>query len=104
MVAETSAAYKKKQSKGPEGRFSAGDMARFSGKAADGTISGDLDVKVVNPWSNKDKVTHTDKSGRAYEGANAHIPTASVERPESKGAFPRPAKQFEAYHHTLSKL
>jgi hypothetical protein len=94
----------RKQSRDPGAKFAAGDSARFSGQSADRSVSGDMDVKVVDPWSNKHKVTSTDSRGQPYEGASMHLPTARVERPEQKfmGAM-RPAKQFEAYHHTLSK-
>lgn len=80
-----------------------GETVRFSGQAADGSTSGDMDVKVVNPHSNKHKITHTDKSGRHYEGSHSHIPTATVERPARLGMSPAPARNFEAHHHTLSK-
>lgn len=101
---ETSAAYKKAQSRDPQGKFAAGDTARFSGNSADNKVSGSMDVKVTNPWSNKHLVTHSDNRGQPYEGSSQHIATATVERPERKGAFPSPARQFEAYHHTLSKI
>jgi hypothetical protein len=87
-----------------KGRFAAGDMVKFNGESADGKFSGLFPVKVINPHSNADKVSHTDKSGRMYEGAFRHLPTATVERGERKGNFPVPARQFEAYHHTLFKL
>jgi hypothetical protein len=104
MGSETSPAYKRKQSRDPAGKFAAGDSARFNGEAADKSVSGSMDVKVTNPWSNKHLVTSTDSRGQPYEGAYAHIPTATVERPARTGSFPAPAKQFEAYHHTLTKL
>lgn len=99
-----SAVISRKKSRDPANAFAAGDSARFSGQSADRSVSGEMDVKVVDPWSNKNKVTHSDKSGTPYEGASRHLPTARVERPEQKhmGQM-RPAKQFEAYHHTLSK-
>lgn len=104
MGTETSAAFKRKQSRDPAGKFAAGDSARFEGKSADNTFEGGTNVKVVNPWSNKDKVTHTDARGQPYKGAYPHMATATVERPARQGAFPVAAKQFEAFHHTLSKL
>jgi hypothetical protein len=89
----------------PAGKFKAGEAVRFSGKAASGTVEGDMDVKVVDPWSNKHLVTHTDKRGDCYEAnGRSHIATATVERAARTGAFPAPAKQFEAHHHTLRSL
>jgi hypothetical protein len=74
----------------------AGDMARFDGKSADGKVEGSMDVKIINPHSNVDKVTHTKVEGkkhRDYEGAFTHIPTATVQN--SRGTV------FEAHHFTL---
>jgi hypothetical protein len=105
MPTEISTAAKRKQARDPNGKFAAGDSARFSGQSADGAVSGDMDVKVINPWSNKERVTSTDNRGQPYEGAHQHIPTATVERAAYKSSISgeRAAKQFEAYHHTLSK-
>jgi hypothetical protein len=84
--------------------FKAGDEVKFEGTAASPlTISGSFPVKIINPHSNSHKMTHYDNRGRPYEGAFSHIPTATVERPERKGAFPSPARQFEAHHFTLRK-
>jgi hypothetical protein len=80
-----------------DAELKAGQKMRFSGRAVNGVIEGDMPVSVVNPHSNAAKVTHV-KGGREYEGAFTHIRTATVERPAYKE---RPAKQFEAHHHTL---
>jgi len=72
-----------------------GDSARFEGDSPDGKImGGGMPVTIVNPHSNADKVTNTDKRGRQYEGAFRHLPTATVKN--SRGTV------FEAYHHQLS--
>lgn len=79
-----------------------GGSAQFSGKSADGKFEGTTTVKIVNPHSNAHKVTETKVTGkrtRMYEGANVHIPTATVEMDRSKRGLP--PLQFEAYHHTL---
>lgn len=95
----------KRSKRDPSERFQAGQSVRFNGESADRTVTGSLPVKVVNPWSNRDKVTHTDNRGQPYEGAGMHIPTATVERAAGKSALDkRPARQFEAYHHTLSNV
>ncbi len=73
-----------------------GQTMRFNGKSADGKFEGSTDVKIVNPHSNADKVTHS-KTGRDYEGASTHIPTATVENP-------RNGTHFEAFHHTLQPV
>lgn len=86
-----------------EADWKEGDSARFSGHSADGTTSGDMDVKIINPHSNAHKITHTDKSGRHYENSHTHIATATVERPARTGGFKSPAKRFEAHHHTLQR-
>lgn len=86
-----------------DGKFTAGETVRFDGASADGKFSGFTDVKIINPHSNADKVTHTEgkgKKARDYEGGNRHIATATVERPAYKD---RPALRFEAYHYTLGK-
>lgn len=82
----------------PEGinQYSKGQTVRFDGKSADGKVQGSMNVKIVDPHSNADKVTRTTTTGkksRSYEGQHIHIPTATVEN--SRGT------QFEAYHHTL---
>ena len=87
------------------GPHKAGDVVRFNGNAASGSVSGSMDVTVINPHSNADKVTSTKVEGkrtRQYEGANVHIPTATVEMDRSKrGLAPL---RFEAYHHTLQSI
>jgi hypothetical protein len=77
----------------------AGKTMRFNGRSVKGDVEGSMPVRVVNPHSNAHLVTHT-KGGREYEGAYTHLRTATVERPAHKE---RPARQFEAYHHTLSE-
>lgn len=100
----SAAAQRKRDANNPGNKFAAGDTARFSGKAVDGSFEGDTDVKVVNGWSNKDKVTNFDNRGVPYEGGRMHIPTATVQLPERKRMDGvRPARNFEAYHYTLSK-
>jgi len=92
---------------GKGNQFTSGQTVRFEGASADGKVSGGMDVKVINPHSNSHLVTHTEGKGknlRMYEGGIRHIPTVTVERPASTGSFPRPAKQFEAYEHTLQRL
>ena len=79
------------------GQFCAGDVVRFEGDAADKSVIGSMDVTVVDPHSNRAKITHvtTGKRPRAYEGATSHIPTARVRNQRGR--------EFEAYHHTLRK-
>ncbi|MCR4301806.1 MAG: hypothetical protein NUV51_09365 [Sulfuricaulis sp.] len=85
--------------------FSKDAPAQFDGNSADGKFRGSGRVKIVNPHSNADKVTHTKVSGkrtRQYEGASVHIPTATVEMDRSKRGLP--PLQFEAFHHELRTL
>jgi hypothetical protein len=86
-------------------QFSEGQGVRFEGNSADGKVSGGMDVKVINPHSNASLVVRTEGTGkhaRQYDAqGHQHIPTATVERPARTGSFPTPAKQFEAFHHTL---
>jgi hypothetical protein len=83
------------------GKFAAGDSATISGKSADGKFEGTATVTIVNPHSNADRVTQT-KGKRMYEGAVTHIPTATVTLDRSKRGLP--PLEFEAHHHTLTKL
>lgn len=80
-------------------QYTEGQTVRFDGKSADDKVTGSMDVTIVNPHSNKDKVTDVKGTGnraRAYEGANRHLPTATVK--SARGT------QFEAFHHTLKSL
>jgi hypothetical protein len=95
---------KRAQARTDDGRFAAGESVLFSGKSTDESVIGTMPVKVIVPHSNAHLVTSIDKSGRSYEGAARHIPTATVERAARTGNFPSPAKQFDAFHHTLSKI
>lgn len=74
--------------------FIAGETVRFDGKAADGTVEGFMDVTVVDPHSNRSKVTHVTR-GKPYAGAFSHLPTARVRNQRGR--------EFEAHHHTLRK-
>lgn len=96
----------------PEGvnQYTKGGSARFEGKAADGTVEGGFDVKIIDPHSNAHEVGKTEgkgKKARMYDkNGYSHIPMALVERPEQKrlSGEIRPAKQFQAYHHTLRPI
>jgi hypothetical protein len=78
----------------PEGinQYTVGQKVRFDGKSADGNVIGSMPVMIVDPHSNAHLVTQT-KGKRQYEGANRHLPTATVVNERGR--------QFEAYHHTL---
>jgi hypothetical protein len=80
-----------------------GQTVKFDGTSADGKVSGFMEVRVIDPHSNADKVAHVEGKGSGAREINKdgsrHIATATVERP-ARGD--RPAKQFEAFVHTLS--
>ncbi len=80
------------------GKFCAGDSARFSGQSADQRFTGDTDVTIVDPHSNRARITHSTGKGkkrRDYEGAAAHLPLATVKT--ARGFT------FSAHHHSLRK-
>lgn len=87
--------------------YKAGQKVRFEGSAVDSTVSGSMDVHIVDPHSNRYEVAKIEgkgKKARAYDKhGHSHLPKALVERPEQKtlSGEIRPAKRFEVHHHTL---
>ena len=70
--------------------------------SADGKFTGEANVKIVDPHSNRDEVDRTDKRGRQYDKqGHMHIPTATVELDRSKRGL-KPLR-FEAHHHQLAE-
>jgi hypothetical protein len=77
-------------------QYTEGQVVRFSGTAADNSVTGDMNVKVLNPHSNAHLVTYSEGKGkrfRQYEGATRHLPLATVQTERGN--------VFEAHHHTL---